>query len=240
MPKNKIINLAVMKKVAKALEELNDDVAFVGGATVSIYADDPAAEDVRPTKDVDITLHIVSFAELTVLQNKLASKSIFPDAEAQINCRFKYDDVLIDVMSTKEVGWAPSDRWFEPGFRNLITYELDDDVTIRVFPVTYFLATKFSAFQDRGKDPRTSKDFEDIIYVLDNRVNIVHEVQTAPTDVRDYLQAQLKDFLRDDMSENITCHLNPFQYEERLVLLRQKVSLILSGEKINNEYRSHS
>jgi hypothetical protein len=109
MLKNKTINMGVVKKVATALRELNNEVAYVGGATVSIYADDPIAEDVRPTKDVDIMLRIATFAELAALQDKLASKNIYPDPEANINCRFKYDDVLIDVMSTKVVGWAPSD-----------------------------------------------------------------------------------------------------------------------------------
>ncbi len=36
-----------------------------------------------------------------------------------------------------------------------------------------FLATKFEAFKDRGGDYRTSHDFEDIVYVLDNRTTIV-------------------------------------------------------------------
>ncbi|HYF68094.1 MAG TPA: hypothetical protein VD884_08160 [Ohtaekwangia sp.] len=112
-----------------ALGDLNDEVAYVGGATVSIYADDPIAEDVRPTKDVDIMLRIATFAELAALQDKLASKKIYPDPEANVNCRFKYDDVLIDVMSTKEVGWAPSDPWFEAGFKSLMKYKLDDEVT---------------------------------------------------------------------------------------------------------------
>ncbi len=45
MLKNKIINMGLVKKVATALGELNDQVAYVGGATVSTYADDPAAEE---------------------------------------------------------------------------------------------------------------------------------------------------------------------------------------------------
>ena len=228
MLKNKTINMGVAKKVATALGELNDEVAYVGGATVSIYADDPIAEDVRPTKDVDIMLRIATFAELAALQDKLTSKNIYPDPEADINCRFKYDDVLIDVMSTKEVGWAPSDPWFEPGFKSLMKYELDDVITIRVFTAPYFLATKFSAFHDRGTDPRTSTDFEDIVYVLDSRLNIVDEIRSAPIKVRDYLKEQLKHFLNDDMSESISCHLSPFQSEERLVLLRQKINSILA------------
>lgn len=230
MLKNKTINMGVVKKVATALGELNDEVAYVGGATVSIYADDPIAEDVRPTKDVDIMLRIATFAELAALQDKLASKNIYPDPEADINCRFKYDDVLIDVMSTKEIGWAPSDPWFEPGFKSLMKYKLDDEVTIRVFTVPYFLATKFSAFHDRGNDPRTSTDFEDIVYVLDSRLNIVDEIRSAPSNVRDYLKEQLKVFLNDDMSESISCHLSPFQSEERLTLLREKVKSILDIE----------
>jgi hypothetical protein len=228
MLKNKTINMGVVKKVATALGELNDEVAYVGGATVSIYADDPIADDVRPTKDVDIMLRIATFAELAALQDKLASKNIYPDPEADINCRFKYDDVLIDVMSTKEVGWAPSDPWFEPGFKSLMKYKLDDAVTIRVFTAPYFLATKFSAFGDRGNDPRTSTDFEDIVYVLDSSLNIVDEIRIAPIKVRDYLKEQLKHFLNDDMSESISCHLSPFQSEERLGLLRQKINSILA------------
>lgn len=63
MLKNKTINMGVVKKVAMALQELNDEVAYVGGATVSIYADDPIAEDVRPTKDIDIMLRIAIIGE---------------------------------------------------------------------------------------------------------------------------------------------------------------------------------
>lgn len=65
------INIAAVKKVAQALGDINDKVAYVGGAVVSIYADDPGADEVRPTKDVDITLEIASFAELTRIQEQL-------------------------------------------------------------------------------------------------------------------------------------------------------------------------
>ena len=52
--KNTEINIAVVQKIALALGELNERVVFVGGAVVSLYIDDPAADDVRPTKDLDI------------------------------------------------------------------------------------------------------------------------------------------------------------------------------------------
>lgn len=227
MLKNKSINMGVIKKVAIALGDLNNKVAYVGGATVSIYADDPAAEDVRPTKDIDIMLQIVSFSELVTLQEMLAQKGIFPDPEAKINCRFKYDDVVIDVMSTKEIGWAPSDPWFEPGFNNLIDYWVDDQTRIKIFTAPYFLATKFSAFKDRGTDPRTSKDFEDIIYVLDNRLDVVTEIDVSPEDVRFFLKTELNTLLKENMTEGISCHLSPFSQEDRLQMLREKIRLIM-------------
>lgn len=48
-------NLLRIKAVYNALGSLQDDVVFVGGATVSLYAD-RMAEEVRPTDDIDILI----------------------------------------------------------------------------------------------------------------------------------------------------------------------------------------
>jgi len=50
--KNTLINRKATIKIAKALGDLNNEVVFVGGTMVSLYIDDPAAEDIRPTKDM--------------------------------------------------------------------------------------------------------------------------------------------------------------------------------------------
>ena len=55
---NRIINIAVVAEVAKALKELKDQMVFVGGAVVSLYTDDPAADEIRPTADIDLTLKL--------------------------------------------------------------------------------------------------------------------------------------------------------------------------------------
>ena len=44
MLKNQTINIKVVEKVAIALEELNNDVIYVGGAVVSLYVTDEGAE----------------------------------------------------------------------------------------------------------------------------------------------------------------------------------------------------
>lgn len=42
-------NIVRLKAVAKALAFLETKVVFVGGAVASLYADDPARGEVRPT-----------------------------------------------------------------------------------------------------------------------------------------------------------------------------------------------
>ncbi len=54
--RNRIINLSVVAEIAQALGDLNESVVFVGGAVISIYADDPAADEVRPTTEVDYSI----------------------------------------------------------------------------------------------------------------------------------------------------------------------------------------
>ena len=89
--------------------------------------------------------------------------------------------------------------------------------------MAYFLATKFSAFHGRGDDPRTSKDFEDIVYVLDNRLDIVNEIKNSPEDVQFFLKSEFRELLKDEMEEGISCHLSPFSQEERLLMLKDKL-----------------
>ena len=83
--KNTQINLKVISKVAKALGELNDRVVYVGGAIVSLYINDPAAEEIRPTKDIDISLEILTLGELENLRILLNEKK-FTRHRMRLSC----------------------------------------------------------------------------------------------------------------------------------------------------------
>ena len=82
-------------------------------------------------------------------------------------------------------------------------------------PIAYFLASKFDAHHGRGSDPRTSHDLEDIIYVLDNRVNLVKDILSSPESVLTYLQSEFLELLTPKMEEAILGHMNPFSKKER-------------------------
>lgn len=128
--KNISINKALIKQVAIALEELNEKVIYVGGAAVGLYVNDPAADDVRPTKDVDITVKIASLLELENIRDNLRHKGFKQSADLDVVCRFKYHDILVDVMATKPIAWAPANRWFEKGFEHLEKVQIDN-VTVQ-------------------------------------------------------------------------------------------------------------
>ncbi|MBX0333019.1 hypothetical protein K3G39_07195 [Pontibacter sp. HSC-14F20] len=52
----KAINTEIFRKVAFGLKELRQRMVFVGEATLSLYADDPAADAVRLTSDIDLSI----------------------------------------------------------------------------------------------------------------------------------------------------------------------------------------
>lgn len=53
---NDYVNIVAVAVVANALKPLEDQIVFVGGSILSLYVDDPAAAEARPTEDVDITI----------------------------------------------------------------------------------------------------------------------------------------------------------------------------------------
>lgn len=228
MLKNAVINRGVIRKIALALGPLNEHVVFVGGATVGLYIDDPAAEDVRPTKDVDISLSIATLGELEAIREVLTKNGFKQSSEDRVICRFRYEDIKVDVMNTKAIGWAPANPWFAPGFARRETINVEDQL-VNILPLPYFLASKFIAFNDRGfVDPRTSHDFEDIIYVMDNRTDIVEHLTTAPKDVKPYLIAQLRNILSNrEMQEAIYGNLYYETREVRFQRLIDGIRLII-------------
>ncbi len=230
MLKNTAINRKVIRKISFALGALNEQVMYVGGATVSLYINDPAADDVRPTKDVDISLAIASLGELESIREELTRKGFKQSSEDDVICRFRYEDIKVDVMNTKIIGWAPANPWFAPGFAQKETVEIEDQ-KIQILPLSYFLASKFSAFNNRGvKDPRTSHDFEDIVYVLDNRTDIIEQLTKAPDDVRPYVADQLHRILDDRvLQEAILGNLFYGTREERYQRIIESIKQIVNG-----------
>lgn len=181
-------NIVRIKAVNNLLLYTGVNFAFVGGATVSLYAEREAT-DVRPTDDVDVVVEIATYgAEFTRLTESLLELGFSPDINSKVICRYLHDGLTIDIMPTHEAVLGFNNRWYATGLKNAVDHVIDDQSTVKVFSAPYFIASKLEAFNDRGKnDGRTSTDFEDIVFVLENRRNTWKEIQAADAEVKAYL-----------------------------------------------------
>jgi predicted nucleotidyltransferase len=226
--KNRIINIATVAEVAAALKELKDKIIFVGGAVVSLYVDDPSSNEIRPTADVDLAINLLNYADWAHMQERLAELGFYPNPQGHAICSYTYKGILVDIMPSKEGPIGPTNKWYEKGFDNLWTITIQG-IEIKMLSVGCFLATKFEAFKDRGGDYRLSHDFEDIIYVLDNRTTIIEDIAREPLEIRDYLKEQLKIvFVKPNFNEIISAHIHPLIYEDRLPIIKEKFEKIIT------------
>lgn len=186
------MNITRIRAVSNALGDLRDHVVFVGGATVSLYADRIASE-VRPTDDVDILIEIATRWEFAAVEEQLRKMGFENDRTGKFLGRYRYKGFIVDVMPIDEDILGFSNRWYADGYRTAIAYAIDDQHPIKIFMAPYFIASKLEAFHSRGQnDGRMSQDFEDIVFVLENRQSIWVEMNAAEKKLRDYLRTEFK------------------------------------------------
>lgn len=227
MPESNTINLNAIEKVALALQELNREVIYVGGAVISLYANDVAADQPRPTRDIDISVQISTYTQMDELRQKLSEKKIYPAPTEKILYRYKYQDILIDFIPYDPTPLGPANSWLKPGFEKAYPVKIGS-CEIKILPVSMFLATKWEAFNSRGKDPRTSHDFEDIIYILDNNLEAEQDIKNADENVRDYLREMSHTILgHTSRNEIIECHIDPMTSAVRREIIVEKLKAII-------------
>lgn len=225
---NTQINRIAIQRVSQLFNDYEKEIMFVGGSVVSEYIDDPAALDIRPTADIDIVVQLLSISELENIREYLANKNVYADTESGVICRFKYEDIKIDVMSTKNVGWAPGNEWYELGQNKVITKSIQD-IEIRLLPVEYFIATKIRAYKDRGEDPRYDKDFGDIIYILDYKSTIIEDIKRADEKVLEYILHFFKILVKEELTESIQSQIMEVDFAaDRATKIQKSISELIT------------
>lgn len=192
-------NINMLQTVANGLGELKNDMVFVGGAVAELYANDPAASDIRPTLDVDCVIGLSTRLEFYRLEENLRARGFANDTSSGAPiCRWIYKDIKVDVMPTDENILGFSNKWYVEGIENEIQKILPDGTEIFVFPPEYYVATKLEAHKGRGgNDLRQSHDFEDIIYILDNCPDLLENIVTANSTVKAYLKEEFQNLLEN-------------------------------------------
>lgn len=185
-------------RVARQLADLRDRFAFLGGATSSLFLTDVGSAGPRATKDVDAIVQCKTYAEYVVLGEELKRRDFTEDTEEGApTCRWalKGTTIKADLMPTDPGVLGLDGAWFELAFQESRPLSVRGE-TVRVVSAPCFLATKLEAFHDRGHgDYLASHDLEDLIAVVDGRLELLAEVMTAPPPIRAYLRDELERLL---------------------------------------------
>ncbi|MCS5711462.1 hypothetical protein [Candidatus Berkiella aquae] len=191
MKTNKLANLKMLEFVAIKLGSICNDVVFLGGITTALFLTVEAYPDVRPTIDVDCIVDVISDAKYRELQKKLKRQGFKQSHQDDFTCRWRYDEVIVDIMPTDEKILTFGNRWYKSAVEHAVKCQLTDELEINLVTAPYFIATKLEAFKTRGNmDFMGSHDFEDIITVLDGRDEIVAEIEQADPELKDYLREE--------------------------------------------------
>lgn len=206
------INLLRLKAVSNGLKPLNTEFVFVGGATVSLYAD-RAAEEVRPTDDVDVLIELIAYNDYAAIDEKLRTIGFINDIESGVICRYKIQGITVDIMPTNQNVLGFTNKWYADGFANAISYKIDEETEIKVLTIPYFLSTKLEAFKSPYRKNNNngiySTDFEDIVFLLENRLTIWDDLSAAPINVKQYLKTECKNLLSNPLFEEwIEAHIS--------------------------------
>jgi hypothetical protein len=199
MPDPNNPNLLILEMAAEKLGPLVDVVVFLGGCATGLLITDPAAPPLRVTRDVDVIVEVASLSGYHRFSSKLRKRGFVEDSSpgAPI-CRWFSGGLVLDVMPTDPDLLGFGNQWFERAFKAAQRTALPSGMIINVLPAPYFIATKIEAFANRGAgDFLLSKDVEDVVAVIDGRLELVSEVSSAQPDLIQYVAAHLTNWLEN-------------------------------------------
>lgn len=205
-------NIQILETTVSRLGTIAEMMAFVGGCATGLLLTDPAASPVRATLDVDVIAEVTTLARYHWLSDQLHQLGFIEDtSEDAPICRWKADDVILDVMPTDPKILGFGNQWFAPAYDASEWTVLPSGKQIRLLTAPYFLSTKFEAFASRGKnDYLLSRDMEDIVTVIDGRPEIVSEIKQASEVLKDYLVACFSELVNErDFLDALPGHLLP-------------------------------
>jgi hypothetical protein len=192
------MSLELLELAAATLTDLLPEVVFLGGATVTLWITDPGAPPVRPTKDVDVIVEVTTRIAFHDFESRLRKRGFAEDQDDGVICRWRHagSGLILDAMPAEGALLGFENRWQGAAIPHAMACALPSRAIIRAVSPPYLLATKIEAFKSRGGgDLLGSRDFGDVIAVVDGREELVDEVAAAADDVRRYLAEEIEALL---------------------------------------------
>ena len=177
-----------LEQTARALKSILPELVFVGGALTGVFINDPAATDIRITKDVDVIAKVAGTQGYLWGTQQMRALGFNPDtSEEAPACRWVKEGLMVDLMGTSETPFGPTNPWYKVGFDTCEKYITTDGLEFKILSVPFWMLTKWVAFQDRGGgDILGSRDIEDLVAVLDGRLDgdLDQDLILAPLEVQ--------------------------------------------------------
>lgn len=192
-------NLEILTLAVEQLNEIADEMVFLGGCATGLLITDSAAPPIRVTRDVDAIVQVVTHAEYYQFSDKLRARGFNEDTSDNAPiCRWLKDYIILDIMPTDTSILGFGNKWYTVALENAEVVQLPTGKEIRMVSAPYFLITKLEAFAGRGGgDYLMSHDIEDIIAVLDGRPEIIEEVKRSEPALVKELSKRFKKLLSD-------------------------------------------
>ncbi len=182
------------------------------------------------TYDVDLLVQVASIADYHHTEKRLAAKGFKRDLsqDAPI-CRWVFNALEVDLMPSDPKILGFSNRWYPHAIETATRLPLPSGRHINLISATAFVATKFEAFNDRGKrDMLGSHDLEDILNIVEGRSTIEKEIEAERAAVRSYLsgafaalsaQPNFADYLPGMLAQDALL-------DERAAIVRRRIETI--------------
>lgn len=105
------MSVELLELAAEALDDLLDQVVFLGGASVSLWITDPGAPPARPTKDVDVVVEVTSRSAWHSFEARLREHGFAEDREDGVICRWRRSALILDAMPSDPGLLGFENRW---------------------------------------------------------------------------------------------------------------------------------
>jgi predicted nucleotidyltransferase len=210
-----------ISQVVSIIGELANDFVLVGGSAMPLLITNSAAPDARVTVDVDVLVEVASRSEYQVISERLSKVGFNLDMMEGVICRFKNGELVLDVMPTNPEILGFGSQWYEHVFAHSFEHSLASGKIIKVIAPPLFLCTKYFAYENRGSND--SKDLEDIVALVDGRVELLSELQAASPAVKAFIVAKTLELLQSDVAEDLEQYM-PFGSNDkgRVHLIKQR------------------
>ncbi len=193
-------NLERLQATADALGPLMDELCLVGGTAANLLITDPGASPLRATLDVDLIVEATQYTAYHVFCQKLAVLGFGQSPNDEPICRWKRDELVVDIMPLDEGVLGFSNHWYKSAFQSRCAAVLSQSTIIYHVDAPHFLATKLAAFDGRGEgDYVMSHDLEDMVRVIDGRSEIEAELAASPIGLLEFVSGRLQEIFKDRM-----------------------------------------